>query len=67
MTESLAEALPREQARVREIVAEYDKIPGGKLAATMMRVTLVKAEIAASSGDVVEMLSAYKALQEWKL
>lgn len=63
MTESLAEALPREQQRVRELLPLYDAIPTGVFAATMMRESLARAERAAAAGDVVAMLAAYQDLQ----
>ena len=44
MTESLAEALPKEQERVREIVAIYDTVPNGHFAAAMMRQSLAAYE-----------------------
>lgn len=44
---SLAEALPNEQKRVRELLPLYDEIPTGVFAATMMRQALTRAEQAA--------------------
>ena len=67
MSESLAEALPKEQARVREILAIYDKVPGGALAASMMRLSLTEAERAAAAGDVVSMARAYEDLKGYEL
>jgi len=63
---SLAEQLPAEQARVRELVKEYRSIgPAGEPAARMMEQDLARAETAAASGDVIAMLRAYTALQGW--
>jgi len=56
--ETLAEALPREQQRVRELLPLYDAIPTGIFAATMMRQSLAAAERAAAAGDVVAMMAA---------
>lgn len=60
--EPLAYALPKEQQRVRELLALYDAIPTGAFAAQMMRNSLAAAERAAAAGDVVAMLVAYKDL-----
>lgn len=60
---NLAEALPAEQQRVRELLPIYDAIPEGIFAATMMRQSLSEAERAAASGDVVAMLRAYEDLK----
>ena len=61
--ENLAEALPKEQQRVRDLLPFYDAIPTGVFAATMMRQSLVRAEQAAASGDVITMLAAYEDLK----
>ena len=63
MIESIAEALPKEQERVRALLSLYEKIPTGVFAATMMRQSLAQAERAAAAGDVVGMLAAYQDLQ----
>jgi Ca2+-binding EF-hand superfamily protein len=63
---NLAEALPEEQQRVRELLPIYDAIPTGVFAATMMRESLSRAEQAAASGDVVAMLAAYEDLKGYK-
>lgn len=62
-SESLAEALPREQQRVRELLPLYDAIPTGIFAATIMRQALTRAEQASASGDVVAMLRCYEELR----
>lgn len=67
MSESLAEALPKEQARVREIVAVYETVPVGALAAVMMRQSLSRAERASASGDVAEMIAALEDLKGYEL
>lgn len=66
MTESLGEALPKEQARVRELIRQYrDPILGGagEIAARMMEVSLQAADKAIMSGDVVEMIRVYEDLK----
>jgi hypothetical protein len=66
VTESLGEALPKEQARVRELILQYrDPILGGagEIAARMMEASLRAADKATINGDVVEMICCYKDLQ----
>ncbi len=60
---NLAEALPKEQQRVRELLDIYDAIPTGVFAATLMRQALARAEMASASGDVAAMIAAYTELQ----
>lgn len=69
MTESLGEALPKEMARVRDVVIPaYLKCgPGGMFAVMMMRADLDAAARAMISGDVVEMLRVYQSLKETSL
>jgi len=62
--ESLAEALPKEQERVRELIRVYDSIPTGGFGASMLRQALKRAEQAAASGDVVAMLRSYEELKD---
>ena len=66
MIESLAEALPREQARVREVIAIYEGFPAGRLAASMMKLSMAKSEKAAASGDVAAMITAYEELKGYE-
>lgn len=63
---SLAEALPLEMARVRDIcIPNYLSIgPNGAFAVAMMRAELDAAARAIASGDVVKMIQAYKELKE---
>ncbi len=63
--ESIAEALPKEQQRVRELIEIYEEIPAGCFAAAMMRQSLSLAEKAAASGDLVAMIAAYKDLESY--
>lgn len=60
---TLADELPKEMARVREMLPIYDAIPTGVFAATMMRAELDRAARALASGDVVAMLEVYKSLK----
>jgi len=59
----LAEALPTEQERVRNLLPMYDAIPTGKFVTHMMRQALAQAEKAAAAGDVVAMLHSYEDLK----
>lgn len=64
---TLADALPAEQRRVRELLVEYVSLgPVGSFGAAMLRQTLARADQAAMSGDVVAMLRAYEDLKGCK-
>jgi len=66
--ESLGTALPAEMARVRDkVLPEYDAIPGGVFAASMMRASLDQAAKVLAEGDVVGMIEVYRDLQGYKL
>lgn len=67
MTNTLGDALPREMARVREIVVAYSAIPNGHIAASLMRADLDAAARAMAEGDVVAMLRVYESLKGWEL
>jgi hypothetical protein len=61
---SLAEALPLEQARVREVLGHYKEIgPVGMFGAAFIEADLREADQAVMSGDVVRMLRAYEKLK----
>jgi hypothetical protein len=65
VSESLAEALPREQARVREILGHYKEIgPAGMFGAAFIEADLREADQAVMSGDIVRMIRAYEKLKE---
>jgi len=62
--ETLADALPREMARVREVLGHYKEIgPAGMFGAAMIEQDLRAADRAVMSGDVVAMLRSLKTLQ----
>ena len=64
MNESLAEALPKEMARVREVLGHYKEIgPAGMFGAAFIEQDLREADQAVISGDLVRMIKAYKKLQ----
>lgn len=60
---TLAEALPMEQARVRELLTLYRSIPAGAFAAMMMEQSLRRADMASAEQNTVEMLRALQDLQ----
>ena len=61
--ETLGDALPREIARVRAILPEYQSIPAGFFAARLIEIDLHAAEKAIAEQDIVAMLTAYEALK----
>jgi hypothetical protein len=62
--ETLADALPSEIARVREVLGHYKEIgPAGMVGAMFIELDLRAAEEAISAGDVVQMICALKTLQ----
>lgn len=62
---NLAEALPKEQARVREVLGCYKDIGHhGAFGTNIIEITLRKADEAVASGDVVAMLRSYEELKK---
>ncbi len=62
--ETLGDALPKEMARVREVLGHYKEIgPAGAFGAAMIEQDLRAADKAVMSGDVVAMLQAYETLK----
>ena len=65
MSETLAEALPRELARCRELSQEYAAIgPSGVFGKAMIDSEIAAGEKAACEHDTVAMIGAYKRLKE---
>ena len=63
-TETLADALPKEMARVREVLGHYREIgPIGTFAATLTERDLRQADEAVMHGDVVQMLRSLATLR----
>jgi hypothetical protein len=61
---TLGDALPQEQARVRDLLGEYRNLgPPGAFAALMLEAALREADEAAVSGDLARMIAAYKVLK----
>lgn len=63
---TLAEALPAQQARCREILEHAVAIgPSGAFLAEMLRQSLARAERAAADGDLPAMIRALNDLQAY--
>lgn len=63
-TKTLAEALPEEMARVREVLGHYREIgPVGAIGAAFIEQDLRMADQAVMSGDVVAMLRSLETLK----
>ncbi len=62
--ETLGDALPREQARVRKILGHYQETGWARsFGAIMIEQELKNADKAVISGDLTEMIRAYRNLQ----
>ena len=62
---NLIEEIQEQCKRCREVVLDYRSIgPAGMFGAAMIEADIRKAEAAIASGDVVEMIGAYKVLKE---
>jgi hypothetical protein len=62
--ETLADALPKEMARVREVLSHYREIgPAGMFGATFIEQDLRAADRAVMSGDVIAMIQALEKLR----
>jgi hypothetical protein len=64
-TRTLGEAIPEEQARVREILSRYKALPdnAGWIGAELIELDLKAMDMAVVSGDPVAMLRAYAQLR----
>ena len=63
--ETLADALPKEMARVREVLGHYKEIgQAGVFGAAFIEADLRAADQAVMSGDVVAMIQALQKLKE---
>ena len=65
-TENLIEGLLSEMNRVRELIKEYEDLPGGVgfFGSSIMKVKIQQAEKAISEGDVIKELQAYEELKD---
>ena len=62
---TLGDELPKQQARVRELIGHYKAIgTPGVIGAMMIEQVLQKADKAVISGDVAEMIVSYNELKE---
>ena len=66
MTETLAEALPKEIHRCRRLLNAYRSIPTGAFAAAMIGKEIDAAIKAMAEQDLPRMVQALKALRECK-
>lgn len=64
---SIGEELPKEMARVREMIPIYDSVPMGFIAANMMRNDLDRAATALADGNIVEIIRVYECLKGYTL
>lgn len=64
---TLAEELPSEMERVRQVLKRYKALgPAGRFGAIMINHSLREAEKAIANGDVVAMMRAYRDLQAFR-
>jgi len=64
MSDSLGEALPKELARVRDVLITYVELgPVGSFGAHFIKESLKAADEAIISGDLVAMINAYEDLK----
>jgi hypothetical protein len=65
MAENLMEGLLSQMNRVRNVIKEYEQLPGGvgMIGASLMKIDIQKAERAIATGDVIQMLQCYSALE----
>jgi len=66
--ETLGDALPKEMARVRDVLMPmYQAVgPAGGFALAMMRASLGRATKALAQGDLPTMIAAYEELKSFK-
>ena len=66
-TETVGEALPKEMARVRDLIPRYESIgPAGGFAVAMMKSDLDRAAEAMAEGDTVEMIRVLAKLRDYE-
>ena len=64
MSESLGEAYPKEQARMRTVLGHYKEIgPEGQFGATMIEDVLRRADEAAVAGDLAQMIRRFQEMK----
>ena len=60
---NLVDGFKQELERARELLIVYQGIPTGQFGAIVVKEAIDKAETSMLTGDVVEMISAYKELK----
>lgn len=64
---SLAEEYPKQQARLRELLEQYETIgQAGLFARAMIKVALNRADRAAAEQDTVAMIKCFQEMKEFK-
>jgi hypothetical protein len=66
MSSSVGNDFPKEQERVRDLIAQYRAIPQGAFGAAMLEDVLRRADEAAISGDIVAILRSYEEMKGCK-
>lgn len=62
---TLGEALLLEITRVQKMIAEYEAVPMGFIAAGLMKADIAKAHKAMMEGDLLTMIAVYQDLKEY--
>lgn len=60
---SVGSEMPKEMARVRELIPLYESFPMGFIAAGLMRAALDRAAEALATGDIVAIIRSYEELK----
>ena len=64
MVMNLIEGLDEQMDRARELRKVYENIPAGHFGTVVIDLTIKQAERSIASGDVADMMTAYKGLEE---
>lgn len=65
MTESLGDAFPKEQKRIRKLIYQYETIgPGGRFAIAIFEDLLQRADKAVMEQDCIAMIGIFQEMQE---
>ena len=60
---NLIEGIQSQMNRCREVLKIYEQVPQGGFGTMMIKQSIAAAEKSIASGDVIEMLKCYKALE----
>jgi hypothetical protein len=68
MSDSVGEAFPKEQQRLRDLLVIYRELEGGvgMFGAMMIEQALQRADQAMASGDAVAIVQAFAAMREFE-